>query len=162
MVIDVKNLHSLTNFSNKQKGSEAKKSDHNPMYADIKIQGKQVPQERMEYFNFKDKDSLEKFRKMTTETNDFTKCFTNDKPFHQQMKKWERTSNTFFIRCFKKIRKRHKKRKPSQFHILLNKRQEALENGNLDEIESIENKINDEEGKSNRDKIMENFKELQG
>ena len=59
--------------------------------------------ERIEIFNFKKQDDLEKFNQMTS--NDvLTKCFVSAKSFESQANRWFRELKNIIQRCFKKNR----------------------------------------------------------
>ena len=86
MVIDEKRIYSLANFHQKKKGRHANISDHNLLYAIFELKCIKQPKERQTSFNFNNMDGIVKFRKVTTETDKFTKCFSTAKPFLEQVK----------------------------------------------------------------------------
>ena len=77
MVIDDHKNHILTNYQSVKKLGKATDTDHFTEYMDINLEFISEKPERVELFNFKDKDSQVVFKKITTETDEFTKCFSD-------------------------------------------------------------------------------------
>ena len=76
----------------------------------------------MEMFNFKNPDSQEQFRHMTTYSRQLTECFEDNGPFEKQSQNWFRRLNKLFHLCFTKIRHRKRKQEDSEVHLLLEQR----------------------------------------
>ena len=78
MVIDENKQHILTNYRAGKKNGKAVDSDHYTEYLDLNIEITKEKTERLEIFNFKDKISQEVFKKNTSKTDQFTKCFEGE------------------------------------------------------------------------------------
>ena len=109
MVIDEKKEFILTNYKPARNGEKAKDSDHYTQYLDIDLKINPVKPVRNEIFNFKCKASQEKFKELTSRTNEFSKCFENDEPFTKQLDKWRKVLKSMCQVAFKKIRIKNKK-----------------------------------------------------
>ena len=123
--------------------------------------------QRKEIFNFKDKDSQENFKDLTSNTKEFSNCFDNGKPLEEQINDWRKVLNKHCKIAFKKIRINHKKRmKPIKPNIacLINQRNKLKKNIQDEEtkmkIEDIEINISKLEAAENRESIIENFKKF--
>ena len=63
------------------------------------------PAEREEMiFKYNNGDSLLKYKRVTTNTSQFTSCFSNNQPFLSKVKAWECSLNKTIYACFDKIR----------------------------------------------------------
>ena len=82
----------------------------------------EIKPQRMEMFNFKNPDSQEQFRHMTTYSRQLPECFEDNSPFEKQSQNWVRRLNKLFHMCFTKIRHRKRKQEDSEVHILLERR----------------------------------------
>ena len=67
---------------------------------------------RLEIFNFKEENACNMFKALTTETKEFTECFSNNFSLKVQIENWEEVLNSFCMKSFKKICIRKKKSKP--------------------------------------------------
>ena len=112
MVIDTDRKYILTNYKPSKRGGDAVDTDHYTQYMDVNLEISHEKNERIEIFNFKDGEGQINFKNLTTKTDEFTKCFMNEKPFKEQMKEWEQLLNKFCSKSFKKIRIRKKNEKP--------------------------------------------------
>ena len=100
MYIDENRKFAMANFSQKKKGQIAKLSDHNLIYADFNFKFKPLIQQRKHIFKFDDPISLQRFKMLTSRTEEFTNCFINNKPFNEQIKSWKRVLKKFLNICF--------------------------------------------------------------
>ena len=167
MVIDEEKENCLTNFNPAKKGMRVKESDHNPLIMDFVFKVIERKTERLEFFNFKNKECQETFYNLTDQTKRFTECFENDLPFEEQAKNWERTLNSFFHQSFKKVRMTEKRVVETKVSKLLEKRKELklrkkknqeLDDEDLDnEFKEIEKEIAEECSEENRKKVIEGF-----
>ena len=160
MVIDEQKSHILTNY---KRGRRAVISDHFTEYMDIDLKLISEKPERIELFNFKDEKSQNMFRKITSETNDFTDCFLGDAPLEIQIENWRSALNTHCKEAFKKIRIRKKKMKPINPIIaqLINERNLLSDNSEDQERKDfIEEEIGDKLAEESRNIIVNNFKQL--
>ena len=74
MVIDSDRQHILTNYKKGNDPGKAVDSDHFSEYMDLNLEVIKEKPERLELFNFKEKESQDKFRVLTSETTNFTEC----------------------------------------------------------------------------------------
>ena len=74
---------------------KSKTSDHNPILTKLKIKwNRKLVKPRIEMFNFKNKEGQDKFKLMTSETNEFTEIFNNNMDINVCTKN--------FLRCLNK------------------------------------------------------------
>ena len=87
-------------------------SDHftQVMYLDLKVVRKKP--KRIELYNFKNREAQEKFKNLTSETDDFSKCFLIEKLILSQVKDWQDTLEAYCKKSFRKIRIKRKNNKP--------------------------------------------------
>ena len=163
MVIDESKEHILTNYQSARYGGSAKDSDHFTQYMDINLKIISEKPERVEFFNFKDEKSQQIFQKLTSETEDFTKCFQDNASLDVQVENWRKALNSHCKKAFKKIRIRKKALKPVNPIIskLIDQRNTlSKEENNKSKVKAIEEEIAIKEAEVNRDKIVKNFKKL--
>ena len=86
MVIDERKNYILTNYQNVKRGGEAVDSDHYTQYMDLDLKFESEKPVRDEMYNFKNKVGQEKFKKITSETNNFSKCFESEAQFGHRLK----------------------------------------------------------------------------
>ena len=110
MVIDEKREYILTNYKPAKKGEKAKDSDHFTEYMDIDLKLKPTKPVRKEIFNFQCRESQQTFKNLTSNTNDFSKCFEENEPLLKQIDNWRDVLKSKCQMAFKKIRIRDKKR----------------------------------------------------
>ena len=103
MIIDEEKIYILTNYQNVKKGGEAVDSDHFTQYLDIDLQFESEKPQRVEIYNFKEREAQIKFRKLTSETDEFSKCFTDETPLLQQVNNWRGILEKSFKKSFSKI-----------------------------------------------------------
>ena len=100
MVIDEQKKHILTNYEQVKKGGKAADTDHATEYIDLDLKVTSEKPIRKEIWNFKDKDSQEKF-KQTSETLEFTNCFENKLSLQEQIENWRKVLKTHCSLGFK-------------------------------------------------------------
>merc|ERR1712098_976620 len=88
MVVDEKKEYVLTNYKPARKGEKARDSDHFTQYLDIDLKLNTVKPVRKEIYNFKCKESQKTFRKITSNTNEFSECFEDDQSVLNQIENW--------------------------------------------------------------------------
>ena len=106
LLIDEKKIYSLTNYSCKTKTVY---SDHNSLVMNVNLEYQKQKQERKIVFNFRNLNSLRKFKTSTTNTNKFTTCFNEIEPFSKQVKQWSNLFNGTIRKCFERVRMRKNK-----------------------------------------------------
>ena len=161
MVIDDKKYHVLTNYKQVKKTGKAVDSDHYTQYLDLDLEVLKEKPERVEIYNFKDKQSQETFRILTSETKEFTDCFEGKKPLLQKISKWRKVLKLNCSKAFKKIRIKRRSLKPLSKKLagLIDERNQSVRNGALStEIEQINLSIAEVEAAENREKIIKQFK----
>ena len=131
MVIDEAKKHILTNYNAAKNTGKAVDSDHYTLYLDMDLEIAKERPERQEILNFKDKKSQERFKNNTSETNEFTECFNNDKSLSEKIENWRKLLASHCKKAFKKIRIRDKKIKPINKKIasLIDKRNDLIRIG---------------------------------
>ena len=109
-------------------GGKATDSDHNTQYMDVDLNIDSIKPERIEMFNFKDKEGQDKFKQVTTETLEFSKCFEDDAPLIEQIDNWQKILKSSCSKAFKKIRITNKNMKPLNKEIaeLIDKRNDLV------------------------------------
>ena len=166
MVIDESKKHVLTNYQAVRYGKKAADSDHLTEYMDLNVQITKEKPVRQEIYNFKNKECQARFKTLTSETQDFTDCFQNNKlsPL-EQVEKWRKVLKTYCGKAFRKIRiKKNQKMKPinPELSKLIDERNELMGcRGNIEaekEIDKLNEKVSEFEAFENREKIMKHFK----
>ena len=153
MIIDDDKKYRLTNYTNICDGGVITEADHKPML--LKVNLKIVPEkpERVEVFDFKSKERLARFKKITSETNDFSTCFSNTDSLLKQLSQWNQTIDKHIKRAFPKIRIKQKHIKVTKANALIDKRNNLakLNKGETEEAKLLDIQIAnilEEEGKS--------------
>ena len=72
------------------------------MQNDIAPKSKLKGLERIEMFNFKDKEGQDKFKQVTTETLEFSKWFQDDAPLIDQIDNWQQILKSSCSKALKK------------------------------------------------------------
>ena len=112
---------------------------------------------RKEVWNLKCEESQQQFKKVTSDTDEFSLCFTNELPLLTQVEKWRNLLNENIKSVFKKVRIKNSSKIfiPPELSILIDKRSQLLKSGgNKKEIEMLEIAIENNEAEHNRNKIM--------
>ena len=110
MVIDEEKQFILTNYKPARKGSKAKDSDHFTEYLDIDLKVNPAKPVRKEIYNFKCKESQDTFKDITSNTEEFSKCFENNLSLLDQINNLRKVLKFKCQKVFKKIRITNKKR----------------------------------------------------
>ena len=160
MVIDDRKSHILTNYKQVRKTGKAIDSDHFTEYLDMDLEVIKEKPERLELFNFKNKQSQEKFRILTSETKEFTECFSGKKPLLKKIDSWRKVLKSHCSKAFNKIRikKNGMKRISNGLSSLIDKRNQLVkDDANENEIEETNVSIADTEAAENREKVLKHF-----
>ena len=166
MVIDQDKKYILTNYQNVKRGGEAIDSDHFTQYMDLNLMIESEKPQRIEIYDFKEKEAQLRFQKITSETSELSNCLKNNMPLFQQVRTWRRKLEKFCFQSFKKIRIRKKFVKPlkGSFSKLIDERNRLLkyddEPENKKKLSDIEGLIAEEEARENREMIVKNFKDI--
>ena len=102
--VDDKREHVLTKIVKKGKHKKKVESDHNIILTKINLPWKNKRVEAFEVFNFKDKESLEKFFNATNKCEELLNIFETNKSLEVQTKKFIKRYNGFINQCFKKVK----------------------------------------------------------
>ena len=144
MVIDVDRKYVLTNYKQARKGGKAADKP-----------------ERRELWNFKNKEAQEKFKILTSETDELSNCFKNDQSVIKQIENWKSVFDSYCRKAFKKVRITKKKfvtPVPREVSELVDLRNELVNAEQKVEVEKLNEAISNIEAEMNRNKILENFK----
>ena len=126
MVIDEEKKFVLTNFEKVKIGGKATDSDHLTQFLDIELEIENGKPERKEFYNFKKRESQEKFQQITSETTEFSECFSTNAPLNAQIENWRKLLRNSCNEAFPKIKIKNK-RKPllsKEIFALLKRRNE--------------------------------------
>ena len=104
MKVDDKRENALTNYRVVNKIGRVIESDHNPVILEINLIFTAIKPERIDIFQFKNIESQTLFKRLTSETNDFTNCFSNELDFEEQAMNWRKLLNDYFYKSFKIVR----------------------------------------------------------
>ena len=160
MVIDEKNKYILTNYKTVKQTGKAVDSDHKTEYMDLNLKIIREKPIRREIYHFKDLKGQAEFKRLTSETQEFTKCFENGLSLQKQIELWQQVLKNVCKKAFKKIRVTKQKRsKPINQELaeLINRRNKLQNTEEVNDIKDIEELISDIEAKENRDLIFKNF-----
>ena len=166
MVIDSDKKYILTNYKHAKHGQKATDSDHFTEYMDLNLEIIPEKPKRREIFNFKNKKCQEIFKKVTTNTTDFSQCFESKIPLEKQIEEWRKILKSYCHKAFKKIRINDKKPpKPlnQKLAILVNKRNETMKNKKPHKenmIADLEKEISILEAEMNKELVMKHFKKF--
>ena len=111
MIIDENQDYALESFRKTKTGSKVKVSDHNSIITNIKAVWKKTePNTRIEMYNFKDKDGLERFKKLTSSDNFLSSVFQKKGNIEKQTKIFLKRLKYCISQSFRKIRIKKSKR----------------------------------------------------
>ena len=165
MLIDEDKKYILTNYKQFAKTGKAIDSDHFTEFMDVDIEVEHTKPERVEIYNFNEDESKAKFKKLTSDTDEFTQCFEDETPLLKQIENWQMLLKRFCSKSFKKIRVKKKNVKPTKepLKTLIDQRNALLkvlkDPGDDKKIKAITKRISEIEAEENRNQIMKDFKE---
>ena len=145
--IDEDRKYILARYTKTKNGTKVKESDHHSMITYINTTWvKQCDTKRIEIYNFKDKDGLQKFKQMTSKDQFLSEVFNDpSKNINVTTKKCIKRLNFCLSQCFRKIRVKQTRRNKemedlfNRRRILRNKTNEA----SLDALDKIEDKLSE-------------------
>ena len=167
MTVDEKRETVLTNYSLVKKVGRVIESDHNPVKIEVNLSFTKAKPERIEIFQFKNRVSQQEFKRLTTDTTEFSDCFKNNISFENQAMNWRKVLTKFFQQSFKKIRITNNPVKNKSSIILLMdkrmclKKKQILSDDEEDELVNLEVMIAESCENENRKKVMDNFQEME-
>ena len=109
MEIDEDKNHIPTNYTQVRKGGKATDSDHVPLELFLNVKILPTKPTRKVMYNFKNELGRQLFKNLTSETNQFTKCFDSVQPLQKQCDQWKITLDSYCKQAFPVIRLRQKK-----------------------------------------------------
>ena len=166
MVIDESKKYVLTNYQAVKKTGKAIDSDHNTQYMDLDLKIESFKPERVEMHNFKDKEGQKLFKQISSETSLLSNCFLNNKPLEDKFLNWQKELKLTCNKAFKKIRIKRKNIIPlkGEMSKLINQRNILANNsGDFEKekkLQVLNNEICNLEAEENRNKLVENFKQV--
>ena len=103
--IDDKRKNVLTRISKTKQGIKRVESDHNTIITkfDLKVKDREKVK-KTEIFNFKDKDSLKRFKEITSNNSELSSIFDSKRSVEKQAKQFMKRLNGMLHQCFKKIK----------------------------------------------------------
>jgi len=145
MVVDEERNFVLSRYTKTKTGVKVKESDHNSIVTTIKTSwDKNKVSKRKESFNYKNKESLEQFKVMTSEGQFLSEVFSNEeKDIEVKTKQFVKRLKYCISKCFKKIRIRGPKTNEKleklfdKRRVLKNKKDEE----SVKELENVEEMI---------------------
>mgnify|MGYP001267247118 CR=1 FL=1 len=163
MIIDEMRQYPLTSYLN----NETKHSDHYTEIIDFNIGFKKQPKQRVEHYNFKDKEGLAEYIHILNSEDNLTKCVDYAGDLTEQVDCWFSELENIFRRCFRKVRVGGTV-KETDVSKLLKERSDLIQdihknNGcgkTKDDLENIEAMIASKVAEENYEKIMQNFSQL--
>ena len=169
MIVDEDQKYVLSNYAKRKGEYIVKKSDHNPVIMELDINYTVKKPDRIETFNFRNKECQDKFYEITNKNNMLSACFLKDGNFKAQAGKWFKVLNGTFHKAFRKIR-HSTKNKSTQVSIMLENRRDIIKkmkNCSEDESEGLQEELNEVEDKvcelvasDNHAKVVDNFQSL--
>ena len=136
MSVDEAGCYALTKYSNKS-GSRAsvKESDHYTIFLELEHLWKPSESEtgnRLEVYNFNDKESFDKFVSATSDNEKLRNCFDDkNEDLETSSKRWLNILNDLIKSSFKKIRIKKNKMKPELVKLFEKKEYLKLKISNL-------------------------------
>ena len=116
MVIDEDRKFTLTNYAQVRRGGKSANTDHLLEYMDLDLKIETEKPERRELWNFKNKEAQNNFKAQTTNTKDFSECFSNKLPVLDQINNWRKVFSKHCRNAFKKVRVTNRRRGNQKFH----------------------------------------------
>ena len=107
MCVDEQGKYQLTKFSHKQ--NKITETDHSTLVLQIDLEFPVLKPQRIEEYNFRSIECQNKFRELTTHTQQLSNCFENNQLFSQQIANFERNFQHVISNSFFKIRTRKRK-----------------------------------------------------
>ena len=126
-------------------------TDHFTLEMDVNLDINKQKPTRREIFHFKNSESLEVFKLITSETTELTDCFLSDQTLEKQIDKWREVLNNHCMKAFKKVRITEKKSFnviDSETTVLIDQRNRLRKiHQNENVISEIESRISEIEAK---------------
>ena len=124
MIVDETKEKALTRFAN----GNTIPSDHNLLSCIFNIPVRKVVAPRTEVYRLRNQEELNIFKENTTNTKQFTNCFTDDGDVRDQGKKWMKLIQKTIRRSFKKVRIRPHNNKENSIQNKMKQRSDLQKN----------------------------------
>ena len=102
MTIGDKNT--LINYTQVNKGGKAISTDHSPLFLNMILTICPIKTQKVEIYNFKDLNQLAKFKNITSNTAEFSKCFNTNGTIMEKANRWFSVLESYIGKAFTKIR----------------------------------------------------------
>ena len=122
MVVDDKRQFTMTNFKGAKHGKKAVDSEHVMLLIIISLNISPQKPQRLHLFDFKNLNGQKLFKKLTTDTTQFTGCFEGVLPLLEKCETWQKTLEAYCVQSYPIIRIRNKNMKSSSADKLIVKR----------------------------------------
>ena len=132
-------------------------SDHNSLIMNVNLEVMKQKTDRRIIYNYRNQNSFEQFKRITSNTNKFTNCFMTNEPFSKQEKIWTKLLNGAIRKSFDRIRV--KKRQPISCEKF-KRRKNAIKFKNIKEKAVCEDELSREQAFRNYNKIKSNLSSL--
>ena len=144
MEIDEAKLNIPSNYTQVRRGGRVVDSDHVPIEMNLDLKILPTHPIRSTIYNFKSQQGRDTFKKLTSETNDFSKCFQSTQSLQVQSELWKQTLESYCQKSFSRIRLKKRKTKLSSADNLIKERnilKKKQEENQTDQLEDL--KINE-------------------
>ena len=171
MVIDEDKKFILTNYTQVKKGGKAVDSDHYTQYMDVNLQYNPVKPVREFFLHYKNKKSQMKFKQLTTDTDEFTKCLNTNSSIIEKSYLWKGVLNKFCSKSFMKIRINKKAKRLNvnpkvsklineRYQLRKQSKQHAKSDLFTSKIEFVNKQISLIEAQDKRDKLFKYYEKF--
>jgi len=148
LVIDENKEHCLTSYYTKKGSRVVKDSDHNTMILELTLNFT-LKFPRTEIFKIKNTENQMNFKKLTSEDNKLSRCFSLDGDIEMESKEFIKVFSRKFSQSFPKVRISNKS-KPSPHSNLIMRRdnlKQQLKSCGISERDDLEEQLNELEEK---------------
>ena len=122
MVIDEARKYITTNYTQSKGNVRAINSDHNTQFVNMTLKTIPMKEHKREIYNLKNLESQIKFRKMTDNTQLFSKCLQGKEKLSVKIERWKHSLDSYIKKSFRKIKVRKSQMKQSAAYALIDKR----------------------------------------
>ena len=109
MIVDEENKYVLSNYKKVNGVVTKKDSDHFTTILEMNIEYSVKKPDRIELFNFRNKQCQETFFQLTNNSTELTTCYQEVGDLDKESKKWFKTLQGLFYKSFNKIRRTDRK-----------------------------------------------------
>ena len=157
IVIDENQDNGLCRITKTKTGTVTKKSDHNPIITDLEIPWQnKVKEEKIEIWNFKNKECPKKFKYHTNESTYLTNALEGNEHITKRTGKLLKRFDKIIKRCFRKVRiKKTKQNELDKLFERWNKLRKGTTQKEKEETKIVEDELADKYSKEYYGKIKE-------